>query len=102
MYFFFKIIIEPNFKINEYFKIKAFELGYFQFKKLPISGFLNTSICHGLEMIATKYMPWLFGKTPCTYITHILRFFGFLTNINVGYLGDLSLNLCFYFYFIEP
>jgi len=42
-----------------------------------------------LEIIATGYMPWLFGKTPCTYITHILRFFGFLTNINASFLGVL-------------
>ncbi len=29
----------------------------------------------GLEIIVTWYMPWLFGKVPCTYIAHNLRFF---------------------------
>ncbi len=29
----------------------------------------------GLEIIVTRYMPWWFGKVPCTYIAHNLRFF---------------------------
>ncbi len=36
---------------------------------------LNEVGSRGLEIIVTRYMPWLFGKVPCTYITHNLRFF---------------------------
>ncbi len=38
----------------------------------------------GLEIIIDGYMPWLYGKTLCTCMTHNLRFFDFfLTNIDV-------------------
>ncbi len=48
----------------------------------------------GLEIIITGYMPWLYGKTLCTYITHNLGFFEFFfININ----GGIFLNIWEFF-----
>jgi hypothetical protein len=40
----------------------------------------------GLKIIVIGYMPWFFGKTPYTYITHNLRFFGFFDKYQCMYI----------------